>query len=75
MTRAARFSLISIVANKPDSELSNESLLTIVNCQDGQQEPTARFYMYIVGNQVAADDLTVQCEHINHELWLFLTAD
>ncbi len=33
------------------------------------------FYMYSVSTQVMADDLTVPCEHINHELWLYITAD
>ncbi len=55
-------------------EHSKESLLTIVNCQDGQQEPAGHFYMYSVSTQVVADDQTVQCEHINRELWLYIAA-
>ncbi len=31
--------------------------------------------MHSVSTQVVADDRTILCEHINHELWLYIVAD
>ncbi len=67
--------LVLLLLDKPAPELSNESLLTIVNSQDGLRGPTGLFYTYSVSTLVVADNQTVQCEHINHELWLYNAAD
>ncbi len=67
--------LALLLANKPASELSNECLLTIVSSQDSLWGPTGRFYTYSESVQVVSNDQTVQCEHINRELWLYIVAD
>ncbi len=57
------------------SELSNESLLAMVNRKDGLRVLIGCFCTYSVSTQMAADDLTLQCEHINCELWLYIVTD
>ncbi len=41
--------LVLLLVNKPACEVSNESLLTIVQSQDGPRGPMGRFYMHSVG--------------------------
>lgn len=66
--KIAQTSAVLLLVNKPASELLNESLLTIANGQDKQQEPMALFYMYSEHSGLA---LTIrQSEHINCEFWL-----
>ncbi len=54
-------SALLLPVNKLASELSDKSLLTVVNSK---------------GHSVEADGLLlhVQCEHINCELWLYIAA-
>ncbi len=66
--------LVSLLVNKPASELSSKSLSIIVNGQDGPRGPTCCFYSYSVSTQVVVDDWNVQCENINRELWLYMVA-
>ncbi len=61
----------ALLENKPASDLSDKSLLTIVNSQDSLQGPTGRFYVC----RVVADDPTVQCENKNRELRLSIALD
>lgn len=61
--KIAQTSAVLLVVNKSASELLSESLLTIGNGQDRQQEPRGLFHMY---SEHSGHGLTIrQCEHIN----------
>ncbi len=66
---------VLLLVNKPACELSNKSLLTTVQSQDGPRGLTGRFYMYSVSTQVVADDRTARYEDLKRDLWCHIADD